>query len=72
MPGKEVIASALRRRIARSVKLGQAVSVGDCVFVIESMKLEIPVESEEGGKVVELLVSAGDDVQEGQRLAILV
>jgi biotin carboxyl carrier protein len=35
------------------------------------MKMEIPVCSEEGGTVIELLVAEGDAVEDGQLVAIL-
>lgn len=40
-------------------------------MIVESMKMEIPVCSEEGGTVVELLVAEGDAVEDGQVVAIL-
>ena len=43
----------------------------DSVMVVESMKMEIPVVSEEGGTVVELRVAEGDAVEDGQVVAIV-
>ena len=54
-----------------------AVAVGDCVdagatlVILESMKMEIPVLAEASGTVLEILVSAGDVVQEGDALVSL-
>jgi acetyl-CoA carboxylase biotin carboxyl carrier protein len=39
--------------------------------VIESMKMEIPVITEDGGTVKEILVKEKDPVAEGQVVAIL-
>ena len=47
---------------------GDRVASGDEVAIIESMKLEIPVESEEEGTVRRLLVADGDKVAEGQTM----
>lgn len=44
------------------------VASGDALLIIESMKMEIPVESDRAGKVVQFLVEVGDDVTEGQPL----
>jgi acetyl-CoA carboxylase biotin carboxyl carrier protein len=50
------------------VDAGDQVSVGDEVAIIESMKLEIPVEAEEEGTVRRVLVRDGDSVAEGDPL----
>ena len=44
---------------------GDTVNPGDTVVLLESMKMEIPVIADQGGKVVRLGVSVGDVVQEG-------
>jgi acetyl-CoA carboxylase biotin carboxyl carrier protein len=53
------------------VEVGDRLDPGDVVAVIESMKMEMPVEAELGGVVNELLCAAGDAVQEGQPLVRL-
>jgi acetyl-CoA carboxylase biotin carboxyl carrier protein len=50
------------------VKVGDRVEEGTCVSILESMKMEMPVESEEEGVVEEILVSEGQSVVEGQPL----
>ena len=50
---------------------GAQVAVGDVIMILESMKMEIPVESEAAGVLTDLLVSEGDHVTEGQSLATL-
>lgn len=47
---------------------GQAVASGDVLVILESMKMEIPVEAERAGTVSALLVSEGQAVKEGQPL----
>ncbi|MGH8818452.1 acetyl-CoA carboxylase biotin carboxyl carrier protein subunit [Achromobacter pestifer] len=54
------------RVVAVGVRAGQRVEAGDPVVKVESMKMEIPVESERGGIVVRVLVAEGDEVDEGQ------
>jgi acetyl-CoA carboxylase biotin carboxyl carrier protein len=53
------------------VPVGERVEADDSVMVVESMKMEIPVISEEGGTVVELRVAEGDAVEDGQVVAIV-
>lgn len=53
------------------VAVGDSVREGDVVAIVESMKLELPVESTASGVVVEVLVAEGESVNEGQPLVRL-
>jgi acetyl-CoA carboxylase biotin carboxyl carrier protein len=53
------------------VKVGDAVSEGQTVVVLESMKMEMPVESPSAGAVSAILVKEGDSVEEGAPLVEL-
>jgi acetyl-CoA carboxylase biotin carboxyl carrier protein len=53
------------------VKVGDAVSEGQTVVVLESMKMEMPVESPSAGAVSAILVKEGDPVEEGAPLVEL-
>lgn len=50
---------------------GDTVQAGDPVVVLESMKMEIPVEAPRAGAVREILVTEGQTVQEGDTMALL-
>ena len=50
---------------------GDKVESGDVLVIIESMKMEIPVITEDGGVVQEILVKEKDPVAEGQVVAVL-
>lgn len=50
---------------------GDTVEAGGVVMVLESMKMEIPVESPEDGVITKILVAKGDAVDEGETLAII-
>ena len=52
-------------------KPGDRVESGDTLIVIESMKMEIPVITEDPGTVKEILVKEKDAVAEGQVVAVL-
>ncbi len=46
-------------------------NVGDAVAVLESMKMEMPVEAEDEGTVKEILCEEGQAVSEGDTLVVL-
>jgi len=50
---------------------GDKIESGDTLIVIESMKMEIPVITEDGGTVREILVREKDPVAEGQVVAVI-
>ena len=52
-------------------KPGDCVAAGDPVIVLESMKMEIPVEAPRAGTVKEIRVTEGQTVQEGETVAVL-
>ena len=48
---------------------GAAIEAGDTIIIVESMKMEIPVEAEAAGTVRKLLVAVGEQIAEGQAVA---
>jgi acetyl-CoA carboxylase biotin carboxyl carrier protein len=53
------------------VAVGDRVSDGDTVAILESMKMEIPVEAEDDGVVKEIRCEEGQAVSEGDVLVVL-
>jgi acetyl-CoA carboxylase biotin carboxyl carrier protein len=53
------------------VEVGDTIEEGDVVAILESMKMEMPVEAEDGGTVAELLCEEGQPVNEGEPLVRL-
>jgi acetyl-CoA carboxylase biotin carboxyl carrier protein len=51
--------------------VGDRVAVGDILVILESMKMEIPVQSPSDGTVEEIHVSEGSLVDEGELVATL-
>ena len=50
---------------------GDDVAEGDTLVILESMKMEIPVEAEDDGTVKEIRCAEGDSVSEGDILVVL-
>ncbi len=51
--------------------VGDAVQAEDVIMIIESMKMEIPVEAPCEGTLSEIRVNEGDNVEEGFVLAVI-
>jgi acetyl-CoA carboxylase biotin carboxyl carrier protein len=53
------------------VKVGDTVAEGDTVVILESMKMEMPIEAEDEGTVAEIRCEEGQAVSEGDTLVVL-
>ncbi len=53
------------------VKQGDQISDGQDVIIIESMKMQLPVQSEQAGTVKEVKIASGDFVNEGDTIMVL-
>jgi acetyl-CoA carboxylase biotin carboxyl carrier protein len=53
------------------VAIGDQVAEGDTVVVLESMKMEMPIEAEDDGTVASIEVAEGQAVSEGDTLVVL-
>ena len=51
--------------------VGAQVETGDVLAIIESMKMEMPVESPCSGRVSEIRVEEGQSVEEGETLVVI-
>ncbi len=52
-------------------KVGQTVNAGDTLVILESMKMEMPVEATDGGVVKEIRCKETQAVSEGDVLVVL-
>ena len=66
-----VTAGAAGKVFQIPTKVGQKVSKGDAVVIIEAMKMEIPVVAPEDGTIASIDVAVGDAVEAGGVLATL-
>lgn len=53
------------------VEAGQQVAEGETLAILESMKMEIPVESPVAGIVREMKIAPNDQVHEGDLIAVI-
>jgi len=53
------------------VKEGDKVEAGEDVAILESMKMEIPIATEQSGIVKEIKVNEGDFINEGDVIAVI-
>jgi biotin carboxyl carrier protein len=70
------MATQVEAQIAGSVwkiekSLGDSVDEDEVILIIESMKMEIPVEAPCSGRLAELRVREGDAIAEGAILAVI-
>ena len=52
-------------------EVGQEIAEGDTVVIIESMKMELPIDAEDEGTVTEIRCEKGQAVKEGDTLVVL-
>ena len=70
------MASQIEAQIAGNVwkverQVGDEVEEEDVIMIIESMKMEIPVEAPCDGRISEIRVAEGDAIEEGAVLAVI-
>ena len=76
LPGAEESAGAFVAQtpgkvIDLRVKVGDRVSAGETVLLLEAMKMEHPVRAPEDGVVTEVLVAPGEQVEAGTLLLVV-
>ena len=75
-PSEEYMATEVEAPIAGSLwkiekAVGDAVKIDDVIMIIESMKMEIPVEAPCDGTISEIRVQEGGAIEEGTVLALI-
>ena len=70
------MATQVEAQIAGSVwkierAVGDVVKEEDVLMILESMKMEIPVEAPCGGRISEIRVQEGQSIEEGAVLAVI-
>ena len=68
---EEVLAEMVANVWKVLVSEGDTVEEGDTLVILESMKMEIPVEATASGTVKEMGVTEGGVVQEGDVIAVI-
>ena len=68
----EKVSAHITGTVARlEKKAGDAVSPGDVVVILESMKMEMPIEATGAGTVREIRCAEGQPVAEGDVLVVI-
>ncbi|MFN2389983.1 MAG: biotin/lipoyl-binding carrier protein [Actinomycetota bacterium] len=67
----EVVAEMVANVWKVLVEEGAQVKAGDILCILESMKMEIPVEADVSGTVAAVRVTEGGVVQEGDVIAVI-
>ncbi|MEC7735645.1 MAG: acetyl-CoA carboxylase biotin carboxyl carrier protein subunit [Pseudomonadota bacterium] len=52
-------------------KAGDNINIDEEILILESMKMEIPINSTIKGKIISIEVNEGDEVDEGQVVAVI-
>ncbi|MEC9392986.1 MAG: acetyl-CoA carboxylase biotin carboxyl carrier protein subunit [Pseudomonadota bacterium] len=52
-------------------KAGDNINIDEEILILESMKMEIPINSTIKGKIISIEVNEGDEVNEGQVVAVI-
>jgi acetyl-CoA carboxylase biotin carboxyl carrier protein len=70
------MATAVEAQITGSVwkierQVGESVDVDDVILILESMKMEIPVEAPCAGRISEIRVAEGQAIEEGAVLVVI-
>ena len=69
---KQEVESEVTGNVWRVLKsTGDIVEAGEVIMILESMKMEIPVEAPVAGTIAEVLVAPEEQVEEDQVVAIL-
>jgi acetyl-CoA carboxylase biotin carboxyl carrier protein len=68
---EEVIAEMVANVWKVLVSEGDEVDEGENICILESMKMEIPVEAPSSGTVSSIKVAEGETVQEGDVIAVI-
>jgi len=50
---------------------GATLAAGEVILIMESMKMEIPIEAPRAGRLLELLVAEGDVLKEDDAVALV-
>ncbi|MBY4213356.1 biotin/lipoyl-binding carrier protein [Rhodococcus fascians] len=51
--------------------VGDTIAPGEVIMILESMKMEIPIEAEDAGTITSLDVAEGDSIEDEQLLAVV-
>jgi acetyl-CoA carboxylase biotin carboxyl carrier protein len=68
---EEIVAEMVANVWRVLVEPGDGIDAGQVICILESMKMEIPIESPAAGRISEINVAEGGTVQEGDVIAVI-
>jgi acetyl-CoA carboxylase biotin carboxyl carrier protein len=71
MPTESILAEVTGKVWKVLVTPGSEVAEEETLLIVESMKMEIPVTATSAGRVLSIEVAEGDEVSDGQKVAVI-
>lgn len=71
MARTEILSEVAGKVWKMELEVGASVNEGDAIMILESMKMEIPIEATVAGTLTEICVAEEEQVEEDQILAII-
>ena len=69
--GSDIVSPMNAKVISVNVNIGDSVSEGTVIFIVEAMKMEVEVKAASSGKITSIDTKAGDQVSSGDKMATI-
>lgn len=69
--GSDIVSPMNAKVISVNVNIGDSVSEGTVIFIVEAMKMEVEVKAASSGKITSIDAKAGDQVSSGDKMATI-
>lgn len=69
--GSDIVSPMNAKVISVNVNIGDSVTEGTVIFIVEAMKMEVEVKAASSGKITSIDAKAGDQVSSGDKMATI-